>query len=170
MVDEGSKVSLLAPESPAFTWPNRITQADFAGWIEERGHGFMNTWDPRYEALVETHDPEQDPQKGGLLLARYGKGAYIYDAFALYRQVASRSARRVSDLGESGESGKESGLEEELRRFFSSLLQGREIGVGVFPESEELLIGGLRARRGRRTSLSPGRVGDKTKRRWDRPQ
>jgi len=87
VVDEGSKVTLLVPQSPVFTWPNRITDADFNGWIEERGHGFMNTWDAQYEALVETHDPEQDPQKGGLLLAKYGKGAYIYDAFALYRQV-----------------------------------------------------------------------------------
>jgi LmbE family N-acetylglucosaminyl deacetylase len=87
VVDEGSKAVLLQPNSPVFTFPNRITEADFSGWIEERGHGFMNTWDPRYEALVEVHDPEQDPQKGGLLLARYGKGAYIYDAFALYRQL-----------------------------------------------------------------------------------
>jgi hypothetical protein len=86
-VDEGSKVALLKPDSPAFTGPNKITESDFGGWIEERGHGFMNTWDPRYEPLVETHDPEQDPQKGGLLLARYGKGMYVYDAFALYRQV-----------------------------------------------------------------------------------
>jgi len=55
--------------------------------VEERGHGFMKTWDPRYEPLVETKDPDQDPQLGGLLLARYGKGTYIYDAFALYRQL-----------------------------------------------------------------------------------
>ena len=89
MVDEGSKVRLLKPESPAFTWPNRITEADFSGWVEERGHGFMQTWDARYEALVETNDPDQDPQRGGLLLARCGKGAYIYDAFALYRQLPS---------------------------------------------------------------------------------
>jgi LmbE family N-acetylglucosaminyl deacetylase len=87
VVDEGSKVTLLQPKSPIWTWPNQITEADFGGWIEERGHGFMNTWDARYEPLVETHDPEQDPQQGGLLLAKYGKGAYIYDAFALYRQV-----------------------------------------------------------------------------------
>ena len=87
VVDEFSKVKLLEPGSPVFTWPNRITSADFGGWIEERGHGFMQTWDPRYQALVETADPDQDPQRGGLLLARYGKGAYIYDAFALYRQL-----------------------------------------------------------------------------------
>jgi LmbE family N-acetylglucosaminyl deacetylase len=89
VVDEFSNVRLLKPESPVFTWPNRITESDFAGWVEERGHGFMQTWDPRYEALLETNDPGQDPQRGGLLLARYGKGAYIYGAFALYRQLPS---------------------------------------------------------------------------------
>ena len=87
VVSEASKVTLLKPESPVFTWPNRITEADFSGWVEERGHGFMSTWDKQYEPLVETHDPDQDPQLGGLLLAHYGKGAYIYDAFALYRQL-----------------------------------------------------------------------------------
>jgi LmbE family N-acetylglucosaminyl deacetylase len=89
VVDEGSPVTLLKPDSPVFTWPNRISAADFAGWVEERGHGFLKTWDPRYEALLETHDLDQDPQRGGLLLARTGKGAYLYDAFALYRQLPS---------------------------------------------------------------------------------
>jgi LmbE family N-acetylglucosaminyl deacetylase len=87
VVNEGSKVTLLKPESPVFQWPNQITAADFSGWVEERGHGFMSTWDKRYEPLVETQDPEQDLQLGGLLLAHYGKGVYIYDAFALYRQL-----------------------------------------------------------------------------------
>ena len=87
VVDENSKVRLLKPNDPALAWPNRISEADFSGWVEERGHGFMQTWDPRYEPLVQTNDPDQDPQLGGLLLARYGKGAYIYDAFALYRQL-----------------------------------------------------------------------------------
>ena len=89
VVDETAKVTLLKPDSPVFTWPNRITESDFGGWVEERGHGFMQSWDAKYEALTETADPEQDPQRGGLLLARYGKGAYIYDAFALYRQLPS---------------------------------------------------------------------------------
>jgi LmbE family N-acetylglucosaminyl deacetylase len=87
VVDENSPVVLVEPNNPAFSWPNKITAADFNGWVEERGHGFLKSWDPRYQPLVETHDPEQDPQKGGLLLARYGKGFYIYDAFALYRQL-----------------------------------------------------------------------------------
>jgi LmbE family N-acetylglucosaminyl deacetylase len=89
VVDEASVVNLLAPDNPAFAWPNRINAADFGGWEEERGHGFMQKWDPQYQPLVETHDPDQDPQKGGLLLAHYGKGIYIYDAFALYRQLPS---------------------------------------------------------------------------------
>jgi LmbE family N-acetylglucosaminyl deacetylase len=89
VVDEGSSVKFLEPNNPLFAWPNKISPEDFKGWEEERGHGFMKTWDPRYTALVETHDPEQDEQKGGLLVARYGKGFYIYDAFAIYRQLPS---------------------------------------------------------------------------------
>ncbi len=89
VVDEDSPVVLLDPSSPAFEWPNKITAADFKGWVEERGHGFLQSWDSHYQPLVETHDPDQDPQKGGLLLARYGKGFYVYDAFALYRQLPS---------------------------------------------------------------------------------
>ncbi len=87
VVDENSPVKLLRRDNPVFSWPNKISDADFQGWDEERGHGFMEKWDPRYEALLETHDPDQSPQLGGLLLAHYGKGIYIYDAFALYRQL-----------------------------------------------------------------------------------
>ncbi len=89
VVDETSAVKLLDPSNPILIWPNRITAADFRGWQEERGHGFMGNWDPHYKALIETHDPDQDPQSGGLLVARYGRGTYIYDAFALYRQLPS---------------------------------------------------------------------------------
>lgn len=87
VVDEASPVQILEPENPLFKWPNKITTADFNGWEEERGHGFLTKWDDHYQALVETHDPDQDPQKGGLLLTRYGKGIYVYDAFAFYRQL-----------------------------------------------------------------------------------
>lgn len=87
VVDETAKVTILEPNNPLLTWPNRISPADFEGWVEERGHSFMREWDPRYVALTEVHDPEQDPQKGGLLYAPYGKGVYIYGAFALYRQL-----------------------------------------------------------------------------------
>jgi LmbE family N-acetylglucosaminyl deacetylase len=87
VVDENSRVDILNPSNPLLNWPNKITSSDFDGWFEERGHGFMASWDRRYEPLLETHDPGQPPQRGGLLYARYGRGVYIYDAYALYRQL-----------------------------------------------------------------------------------
>jgi hypothetical protein len=86
VVEETDPVTLVDPGDPIFQSPNRITSADFDGWVEERGHSFMESWDNRYQPLTETHDPAQDPQRGGLLYAHYGKGIYIYTAFALYRQ------------------------------------------------------------------------------------
>jgi LmbE family N-acetylglucosaminyl deacetylase len=86
VVDEQAPVKLLDPTNSLLTWPNQITSADFDGWFEERGHGFLDHWDPGYTALTETADPGQDPQRGGLLVAHRGKGTYIYVAYALYRQ------------------------------------------------------------------------------------
>ena len=87
VVEEAQPVTLLQPGAPLLTWPNKITSADFDHWVAERGHGFAATWSPNYTPLLETHDAGQDPQQGGLLLARTGKGAYIYCALALYRQL-----------------------------------------------------------------------------------
>jgi LmbE family N-acetylglucosaminyl deacetylase len=87
VVDETAPVKLLEPANPLLSWPNAITTADFDGWVEERGHSFLNSWDPAYTALTETADPGQDPQRGGLLVAHAGKGTYIYAAYALYRQL-----------------------------------------------------------------------------------
>jgi LmbE family N-acetylglucosaminyl deacetylase len=86
VVDEQAPVKILDPSNPLLSWPNQITSADFAGWFEERGHGFLDHWDPGYTALTETADPGQDPQRAGLLVVHRGKGTYIYVAFALYRQ------------------------------------------------------------------------------------
>jgi LmbE family N-acetylglucosaminyl deacetylase len=87
VVDEQAPVKLIDPANPLLTWPNAITAADFDGWVEERGHSFMDTWDASYTALTETADPGQDLQRGGLLVAHPGKGTYVYIAFALYRQL-----------------------------------------------------------------------------------
>ncbi|HEX6771470.1 MAG TPA: PIG-L family deacetylase [Acidobacteriaceae bacterium] len=87
VVDERAPVELVDPHDPLLTTPNRITEADFDGWAEERGHSFMSSWASNYAAPTETHDPGQDPQRGGLLHARLGKGEYIYVAFALHRQT-----------------------------------------------------------------------------------
>lgn len=87
VVDETAPVQLLTPENQVLSWPNKISPRDFDGWVEERGHGFLEKWDPQYVAPLETHDPGQDPQRGGLLVAKTGKGAYVYVALALYRQL-----------------------------------------------------------------------------------
>src|SRR5271170_2123921 len=84
VIDETAPVTLS--DSPLFDSPNRITSSDFDGWLEERGHSFLESWDSHYSAPTETHDPGQDPQHGGLIIASYGKGTYVYAAFALYRQ------------------------------------------------------------------------------------
>jgi hypothetical protein len=87
VTDEASKVQILEPSNPMFTWPNRISEADFTGWVEERGSKWMKSWDSHYQALLEAHDEAQPPQKGGLLYAKYGKGIYIYNAWAFYREL-----------------------------------------------------------------------------------
>ncbi len=87
VTDEKSAVTILDPKDPLLNWPNVIKPKDFDGWIEERGSKFLSSWDPRYKPLLETHDDGQLPQKGGLVYARYGKGVYIYNAYAFYRQL-----------------------------------------------------------------------------------
>jgi LmbE family N-acetylglucosaminyl deacetylase len=86
VVEEDNKVS-LTPNDPVLIWPNKITEADFSGWVEERGHGFARTWDPKYVSPTEMHDSDQDPQKGGLLYAPYGKGTYVYLSYAFFREM-----------------------------------------------------------------------------------
>ena len=87
VVEETGEVKITLPADPALSWPNKISLADFSGWIEERGHGFARSYDPRYVGPVEMHDAGQDPQTGGLLYAQYGKGYYVYLAFAFFRQM-----------------------------------------------------------------------------------
>jgi LmbE family N-acetylglucosaminyl deacetylase len=87
VTDEASTVTILDRSHPLFQWPNRITEKDFQGWVEERGSKWMKSWDPRYTALLETHDEGQPEQRGGLLYAKYYKGIYVYNAYAFYRQL-----------------------------------------------------------------------------------
>ena len=84
---EQAPVTILDPQSPVFRYPNQITEHDFAGWVQERGLYFMDQWDPQFTPLLACNDPGEAPQKGGLLLARYGKGYYIYTGYAFFRQL-----------------------------------------------------------------------------------
>jgi hypothetical protein len=85
--EEDSPVDVLAPSHRALAWPNRITKADFDGWVEQRGSKFFSEWDPAYTAIIATHDTGQAWQKGGWLTADYGRGHYTYFAYALHRQL-----------------------------------------------------------------------------------
>ncbi len=85
--EEDSKVTVLDAAHPFFNFPNKITDNDFNGWVEERGSKWMTTWDARFQPLLECHDREQPPQKGGLMYAPFGKGAFTYAAYAFYRQL-----------------------------------------------------------------------------------
>ncbi len=85
--EEDSKVTILDAANPIFNGPNKITAADFDGWVEERGSKWMTTWDERYKPLLECNDRQQPPQKGGLMYAQHGKGTFVYAAYAFYRQL-----------------------------------------------------------------------------------
>jgi hypothetical protein len=74
VTDEASPVRVLEPASPVFTTPNRITDADWQGWVQERGLYFAHTWAPEYTPLLELTDPGETPMRGSLLVAKYGRG------------------------------------------------------------------------------------------------
>ena len=84
---EEAPVAILDPANPIFHSPNEITQKDFEGWVQERGLYFMSQWDANFTPLLESHDPGEREQKGGLLVAHYGKGTYIYTGYAFFRQL-----------------------------------------------------------------------------------
>ena len=84
---EEAPVKILDPANPIFTTPNKITQADFNGWVQERGVYFATDWDPRYQTVLESHDPGEADHPGGELYARYGKGVFIYTGYAWFRQL-----------------------------------------------------------------------------------
>ena len=85
--EEDSPVRILAPTRRCSAGPNRITMADFDGWVEQRGSKFWATWDPAYTPMLETFDTGQPPQQGGWLQATFGKGTYTYCAYAFHRQL-----------------------------------------------------------------------------------
>ncbi len=87
VTDEEAPVTILEPTHPVFTTPNRITLEDFANWRQERNAYGFRTWDARYTPLLESHDPWDGEQKGGLMYARIGKGHYVYSAYSWFRQL-----------------------------------------------------------------------------------
>ena len=85
VTQENAPVDMIA--SPLLQSPNRITEKDFAGWVQERGLYFAGQWDRRYQSLFESHDAGQKALPGGALYARYGRGAYVFSAYSWFRQL-----------------------------------------------------------------------------------
>jgi hypothetical protein len=84
---EQAPVRILNPESPVLTTPNRITQRDFEGWVQERSSYMPSTFDPHYTPVLSMHDPGEPPNDAAILIAPYGKGTYVYTTLALFRQL-----------------------------------------------------------------------------------
>lgn len=87
VTDENAPVTLLVPDHPAFTTPNRIVPSDFDGWIQERGLYFASEWDPHFTPLLACNDPGEPPKTGSLLVAHYGRGYFVYTGLAWFRQL-----------------------------------------------------------------------------------
>ena len=84
---EEAPVRFVKPDHPLLSVPNKITQADFKDWVQERGLNFPQTWDPQYETVLSSNDPGESEKQGGELYARYGKGVFIYTSYAWFRQL-----------------------------------------------------------------------------------
>jgi LmbE family N-acetylglucosaminyl deacetylase len=84
---EEAPIRFVKPDHPLLNTPNKITQADFEGWVQERGLNFTRDWDPRYETPLGSNDPGEPEKSGGELYARYGKGVYIYSAYDWFREL-----------------------------------------------------------------------------------
>jgi len=90
VTDENAPLTLVAPDHPAFHYPNEIGADDWRGWVQERGLYFARDWDTTYAPLLETHDPPPSPPqelKGGLLVAPVGRGTYVYTGLSFFRQL-----------------------------------------------------------------------------------
>ena len=87
ITDENAPINFLEPEHSLLNFPNKMGQQDFVGWIQERGLYYPKEWDPQFHALLQSNDPGEAPLKGGLLVADYGRGHYIYTSMVWYREL-----------------------------------------------------------------------------------
>ena len=86
VTDENAKITILEPEHPLLNFPNKITENDFNGWVQERGLYFPNKWSEEFTPLFSANDKGESPKNGSLLVAKYGKGNYIYTGLSFFRE------------------------------------------------------------------------------------
>ncbi len=87
VTDDDAEVRFTNPNHPAMTTPNKITQADFNNWIQERGIYFASEIDERYETIFSMNDPGEDPSNGSLIIGKYGKGNFVYTGLVFFREL-----------------------------------------------------------------------------------
>jgi LmbE family N-acetylglucosaminyl deacetylase len=87
VTNEDAPVKVLDPSNSVLNVPNKITDKDFDGWVDERGTFFLRSWDPRYVAPLESADPGEPGRDGGLVIGKYGKGTYIYTGYSFFREL-----------------------------------------------------------------------------------
>jgi hypothetical protein len=87
VTDENAPVTIIEPRSTLLDTPNRITSADFTGWVQERATYMPSTFDPHYSTALRMNDPGEEPNSAGLLTTQLGKGHYTYVTLALFRQL-----------------------------------------------------------------------------------
>jgi LmbE family N-acetylglucosaminyl deacetylase len=87
VTDETAPMTFLAPEHPALNTPNKIISADFDGWFQERGIYFPNEWDAHFTPLLACADPGEAPKNGALLVAKYGRGYFVYTGLDFFREL-----------------------------------------------------------------------------------
>lgn len=87
VTDETAQMRVVSPASPFVQQPNKIGDADFAGWVQERGLYFADTWDPKYSPLFSANDPGDKPLEGAVLTTKVGKGTFVYTGLAFFRQL-----------------------------------------------------------------------------------
>ena len=87
VTDTNAPLVFPNPENPLLHAPNPIGEKDFSGWVQERGLNFASEWDPKYQSVLESHDPGEEPHPGGELYVRYGKGVYVFSAYSWFREL-----------------------------------------------------------------------------------
>jgi LmbE family N-acetylglucosaminyl deacetylase len=87
ITDENGPITFLEADHPLLNVPNKLNQDDFKDWIQERGLYYPREWDPQFHTLLQSNDPGEAPLKGGLLVADYGRGHYIYTSMVWYREL-----------------------------------------------------------------------------------
>jgi LmbE family N-acetylglucosaminyl deacetylase len=87
VTDEDAKITILDKQNPVLNYPNKITDEDFNGWVQERGLYFVNDIDPNYKSVLQMNDPNEAPNNGALIVGNYGEGRFIYTSLAFFRQL-----------------------------------------------------------------------------------